>query len=484
MTCTYSEALLSDQELELQLAVKVNGLVGGAVNRVSVTGPGSPQASASEPVRVSSAPSLFGVGSVINYLAGSDGQPATQAGGHPYELTTRLGLNSVFRPIPEGLVVEATSVHDLKDVVFDLPLGVVGSAVAAQKCTLTQLASLAHCPPDTRVGQIRTSPLGAGSAYTDVYNIAPEAGVAAEFGFADSLNSTHVIYATAVPDPSDPGQYLLRATTREIPQVGLTHAVITFFGDPVEKDGVGGTPVAMFTNASDCSGEPLQSTVHVDSWQEPGGFLEQEGFPAGEPLLQSPGWVSTSTSEWPAAGGSVSPAVSSAVTGCNELHFQPSSFSFAPEPGHGGADEPAGYESVLTIPQSENPQTLATPPLKTTVVTLPAGTSISPSAADGLVGCREEPGAEEINFQSAGPGHCPAASKVGTVEVQTPVLAERLSEGSVYVAQPTCGGPGQPQCTEALAETGGCSRSTRSCEQALRHLRQAQGQGRSRRCGT
>ena len=74
-------------------------------------------------------------------------------------MTTRLNLNSTYRKSPETEVVEAISVHDLKDVVFDLPVGLVGDALAAQKCTFAQLASVAHCPADTRVGQIRTNPL-------------------------------------------------------------------------------------------------------------------------------------------------------------------------------------------------------------------------------------------------------------------------------------------------------------------------------------
>ncbi len=114
--------------------------------------------------------------------------------------------------------------------------------------------------------------------------------------------------------------------------------------------------------------------------------------------------------------------------------------------------EPSGYESVLRIPQPETPGTLATPPLKTAVVTLPAGVSISPSAAGGLVGCQET-GPEGIDFSNSGPGSCPDASKVGTVKVVTPLIAEEL-QGSVFVAQPSCGGVGQPQCSEAFAEAG------------------------------
>ena len=93
-----------------------------------------------------------------------------------------------------------------------------------------------------------------------------------------------------------------------------------------------------------------------------------------------------------------------------------------------------------------------TPPLKNTVVTLPAGVAISPSAANGLVGCQES-GSEGLNVESAARGSCPAASTLGEAEVVTPLLKEPL-KGDVYVAQPACGGAGQPECTEEAAETG------------------------------
>jgi hypothetical protein len=62
-------------------------------------------------------------------------------------------------------------------------------------------------------------------------------------------------------------------------------------------------------------------------------------------------------------------------------------------------------------------------------VTLPIGTSLSSSRVEGLVGCDEA----QIGLESAQPGICPNASKVGTVSLDMPVLSERL-EGNVYMA--------------------------------------------------
>jgi len=137
-------------------------------------------------------------------------------------------------------------------------------------------------------------------------------------------------------------------------------------------------------------------------------------------------------------------------------------------------DTPSGYEVDVKVPQTVNVfPNLATPELKSATVTMPEGVSVSPSAADGLTGCKET-GPEGINIpqgdqrgSEAGqgeeigsdglprlaPGHCPDASQIGTVEVTTPVLAESL-HGHLYLAQPKCGGEAQPPCTEVDATNG------------------------------
>ena len=80
------------------------------------------------------------------FIDGLDGRQDTQAGGHPYELTTTINLNSVIRTAAGGRNID-TSVEDMKDVVANLPLGFAGSTLAAPECTLTQLSSKTRSPP-------------------------------------------------------------------------------------------------------------------------------------------------------------------------------------------------------------------------------------------------------------------------------------------------------------------------------------------------
>ena len=126
----------------------------------------------------------------------------------------------------------------------------------------------------------------------------------------------------------------------------------------------------------------------------------------------------------------------SSFTGCSRLaHFEPT-VSIAPETSF--ADTPSGLSAIVRVPQGLNPEGLASSGLKETTVTLPEGIGINPGQATGLVACH--PGEEDIGGPEAeletmdGPPSCPAASKVGTDEISTPLLAHRL-KGNVYVLQ-------------------------------------------------
>ncbi|HET7484129.1 MAG TPA: hypothetical protein VFJ64_01985 [Solirubrobacterales bacterium] len=81
----------------------------------------------------------------------------------------------------------------------------------------------------------------------------------------------------------------------------------------------------------------------------------------------------------------------------------------------------------------------ATSPAKDVSVTLPAGMSLNPSAANGLDACSEAqigylPEAEGVHF-SESPQSCTDAAKIGTVEATSPLLDHAVN-GAVYVAKP------------------------------------------------
>jgi hypothetical protein len=429
-------------------------------NSVSVAGGGALPVSIGEQTAIGSEAAPFGIADFALRAFGGDGAPAAQAGGRASTLAASLDFTS-----ENGSILGRTSYHppeEVRDVIVDLPPGFVGNPQTTAKCPLYALlenSEVTDCPPASRVGTMmfeaapgtfRVSE-GLSSGTTAIYNMVPEPGFPAEFGLT-FLGQPVFMYASSVRIG---GSYRLRVTVPGIPELQTIGATLLFFGDPGGHFNGSPSPTPFFTNPVNCAAGPVSATVEADSWQHPGfyHFAESTTYPQ--------------------------------LSGCNMLQFQPT-LSVAPESTQ--ADEPTGYTFTVANPQNESPFTLGTPELKDATVTLPAGVSVSASAADGLRGCAET-GPEGINIGSGNTvdagqdvgnpeatelgaghpggdgssyddglyhtaaGHCPAASAIGTVEVETPLLASPL-EGHVYVALPHCGGSGQPPCTPADAVNG------------------------------
>jgi hypothetical protein len=417
---------------------------------------------------------------------------SSQAGAHA-DVSTSFMLNSDARGNP---------IDQLKDVVAELPPGLVGNPQAAPKCSHVEFEQF-NCPVDSQVGLLNvfisvddgvTTTLtedyaGTGDPSTDCLND-PEADgcrltVADSDGFqgfddndanvitigtgpgavttrlgAFPSDPTHLILQHPIPDvltagqpvthvshpigpvpiplfnmePSaghvaslaasllfvplppvqvdvDPDGSLTATISDESTFLKIAGAGLTLWGVPADPshdtqrcDQLGftcgqaaGVPAKPFmTNPTDCSSGPLTTTLSVTSWQDPGTS-------------------DTLTSDLPAP------------TGCDALVFDPS-LSF--QPSGGAADSPAGFSTTVHVPQDLDPSSLGTPELKKAVVTLPEGVSINPSAADGLAACTPA----QIGLGNNNPATCPNASKVGTVEIDTPLLSQPLT-GAIYVNQ-------------------------------------------------
>jgi hypothetical protein len=405
--------LLPDETLQMNIYVTVDDPTasGGMTNVASVEGGGAASAVTEDTNQISSSPPQFGPSNFDFYIDGLDGARDTEAGDHPYELTTMIDLNSKINNAitPPSI----TSVQDVKDVVVDLPLGFVGSTLAAPECPLSELSSPDGCPQNTVIGHI-TSESAKSTLAVDspIWNMAPDRGVPGEFGYLDRDENTHVFHASVVPTPAG---YVLQVTSPDIPQAVLAHIVVTFFGDPAEKDDTGNSQIPFFTNPTDCSGAPLQASLHIDSWQHPGRFNAD-----GTPDLTDPNWVSTD---------SISPP----VTGCEELQFAP---ELKAQPTTNAADSPSGLEFELKLPQIESFGVHATPALKNATVSFPEGLTVDPSAGNGLEACSVSQigweGKTPFNFNLAPPA-CPEASKIGSLELETPLIPGVLT-GAMYLA--------------------------------------------------
>jgi len=452
------------------------GVSGSVTNTATVSGGGaarSASVSTLNPVNTSTPPA-YGISYFSASVNGEQGAPFTQADGHPDAVTVSFGFNTETEPGASGgapshnLASNAVAGDETREIATDLPLGLVGNPLATPRCPLALVAAgdnKTHCPRDTQVGIIyldyslgRTGPDISGP-YA-LFNVVPEPGRPGEFAFNPVGGSIIVLYGEVVRTPLGNVVRVLVPT----PRAHVQSVSITFFGNPVgvfsqpsEKDAVespgGGTDGRPFEdtdelpfliNPTNCEASAAQRTMtmHVDSWDHPGALN-----PDGTPDFSDPSWKEAST-------------VIPPVEGCGELYFNPSHFELAPngllegshEAKSGGttqADEPSAYEGRLKIPQVEEFGTLSRPELKNATITLPAGVSVSASAANGLEGCSEA----QLDIGSGEPGHCPEGSKLGTVEVSSPLLSKPL-QGHVYLAEPKCGEEGEPACVESEAEEG------------------------------
>ncbi len=416
-----SVAVHPDETLRMIVHVNLEpGVSGPLENRATVVGGGSAEASVSEQNGVSSSLAPFGFTNSSFYIAEPGGLQDTQAGDHPYELTTSIEIANGYRQNPNT----TTMVQDVKDIVADLPPGFVGSTLATPECTLVQMSG-GTCPDDTVIGHIKTFPPEFHEAIdSPIYNLTPERGVPAEFGYIDGIHGTHVFYVHVIPTPEG---YVLQTINTDIPTIPLDHIVVTFYGDPVAKQEElarregktvsGLEQIPYFTMPSDCSGRPLVTTLYMDSWQNPGRLL-----PDGTPDFSDLKWVS-------------SRAESPPVSGCAALQF-PAEIKAAPTTHE--ADAPSGMDFEIKVPQSESVGVPATATMKSAVVTLPSGFTVDPSAGGGLGACSEtqigwEEGAPGPMKFNADPPACPEASKIGSLELSSPLIPHEL-KGEMFLA--------------------------------------------------
>jgi hypothetical protein len=389
---------------------------------------------------VSTAPALGSFGfetdsfqSLIS--ADASGTPAVQAGSHPDTFTTSFKFITRARATGELVPDE-----NVKDIEVELPAGLVGNATATPKCTFEQFntphrLSGATCPDDSQIGVAELELGTAGSKLVlGIYNLVTPPTAPAEFGV-----NPFSVPIVLIPKVRTGGDYGVTVTSRNTNQGKRIFGVTTkFWGVPSASshDGERGECLGFFgatfalgpenpcpvetsrvpflTLPTRCQEAPLATKIYADSWQNPVAAPELTG-------LVSPAIVGAEAFNHAPEGPPLG------LTGCEHLDFSP---TVNVAPGTSAAGSPTGLSADIFLPQNEAPNGLAESDLEQAVVSLPAGVSVSPSAANGLEACTEE----EIALRSDQPATCPNASKVGTVEIDTPLLENPL-EGSVYVAQ-------------------------------------------------
>jgi hypothetical protein len=443
VTCEVSDALeplaepakvYPGEQLIVIIHVKVpSSAAGSLVNKVTVEGGGAnPSASSGTRNKATGEEASAGFEEFHSVATGPDGQLISGADSHPYQYTTTFATNTELsppasitqaRPAPPVRPAQG----NLRDIEVALPPGMIGNPTATSRCTAQEFLTIHgngqfdpnECPVASAVGVVALHQLDAvaDGLQVPLYNLVPARGMPAQLGF-EVLGLPFYIDARLRSD----GDYGITAYLHNIAEVKrATAAQVTIWGvpaDPSHDRQRGrclelGTPCAagveqrpFWRLPSSCAGT-LATTMSFDTWLNPGAFLD-----------------STSTEPPP--------------TACDQPPFSP---TVEVKPTTSVADAPSGLHFDLHLPQKANeaPEGLGEADLRDTTVTLPPGLLVNPSSADGLAGCSEA----QIGYQgvkegrpsfSAEPSACPDAAKLGTVEVDTPLVDHPLP-GAVYLAR-------------------------------------------------
>jgi hypothetical protein len=352
-------------------------------------------------VWASAAGAEFSVESAEAKLTEADGTLAHQAGAHP-DLTTNFVFatkGGVLGPAPDGSV---------REIQVNLPAGLVGNTTAVPRCSQEEFAL--PCPPNSQVGVVSSKAFALGAPVSQqipIYNMVPSPGVPAEFAFNFNNLSFH-LRTKVRPDGGLTSTIVLNNL------VSVFESSLTLWGVPgasihdaqrgqycnlatAECSGGGapGTSVTPFlTLPTDCTDPNPAITMDIDSWEHIGDFTH----------------VIEPVGPW---------------TGCGKLGFEPE-LDVMPETTQAGA--PSGYNFKLDIPQDEGALGLGTPALRSSRIVLPEGLTLSAPSADGLAACSDA----QLGLGTTDTPTCPAASTLGSLELDTPLLPDPLS-GEIYL---------------------------------------------------
>jgi uncharacterized repeat protein (TIGR01451 family) len=445
-TGTQPASIVPEEELQMLIHVSVPAgtPIEPLTNRVEVTGGGAPAASVVSHNQTTSGedpqPAPGGFSFFRAELTGPAGETVDGAASHPYSYTTSFAVNT--KPSLSSSALSVAAGGDLKDIPVLLPPGLIGNPNSADRCTAQQFNTQHNvnesgitdnandCPDGSAVGIVKVRQLeGHGELHEyPIYNLVPPPGEPAQFGF--TIQRVPFYIDTEVR-PSD--GYRVVAEVRNSSQISRVGAAsVTLWGtpgDPLHDSVRGGclrsNSLFLPLSRGDCPADlplplkpllrlptscadPLDIAMSFNTYEEPGSFITAHSG-LGMP------------------------------TGCAAVPFDP---SLQARPTTDLADSPTGLHADLHVPQPQDPEGLGAADLRKTVVTLPDGLVTNPSGANGLGSCSiseigylggNGDGVQE-RFSDA-PAACPDASKIGTAEVDTPLIDHPLN-GAVYVATP------------------------------------------------
>jgi hypothetical protein len=359
---------------------------------------------------------MFEISELDTAVSNSNAFDYTQSGGHPFAASTAFEFPR-YRILQGDINANYRyySIEHVKNVITDLPRGFVGNPLAVPVlCPGLAQVLAGTCPAQSVVGGITLdlAAFGTGLGPLAIYAIEPEFGKPAQFAFAEGNSGTtyslsprlrpddgYAITLEAAPVPLGPQLFGVANVT--LCSFGANTRLGTGFGvlllDGCKKAGdPGANPKPLITNPTRCTGQPPTVKLTVDSWEHPGVLKSRE---------------------------SIDPS----PTGCEKVDFQP---EVDLRPTSHQADSPTGMDVNITMPTDglESPTGLSQANLDNATIVFPKGMSVNPAASQGLGACTPA----QVKLGSNADDECPLSSRIGSVEIDTPLIRETLT-GFVYV---------------------------------------------------
>lgn len=388
-------------------------IVAHAALLISLAGAGLSAAALVPAAQAAFGPETFEDGTCINKtctyasVKANPKEAFTQAAGHPPWGGTKFVMKH------SGSNVEGSSVKRIR---VDVPPGLAANPQAPMpKCPVKAFEHKpSECPPQSVVGTIEMEavaeplgllPLALPSLEGTVYNLESPPGLPLDFGIAvepagELITPIHLFLEGHVDWSGDYHEYFEINNVPDKAEVKILIGVKSPLKVLMSKLNFNGRAGGSFlTLPSECS-NTTTSHLELESWS---------------------GEIARTDTHTPVGVG-----------GCDKVPFKP---TVTVTPENSASDEPDGATAEVKAPQKTGPEEINTADIRDVHVTLPEGMTLNPSAAHGLAACT----AAQIGIGTTRQVTCPAASKVGTVAIET-VLPPGSLAGNVYLGSPS-GGP-------------------------------------------
>lgn len=372
----------------------------------------------------------------------------TAAGHPPIGFTQYIIEHEPFTPLPSppfppGALTavipgEDIKEHTIRTLRVDLPPGLTVNPEATPRCSIEDFtagapgAMVPLCDPESKVGVEKITlvtnkdeveiapgfkppkgfviPPQKELTEVDVFNLEPEEGEPAKFGFV-VRKAIPIFLETEVAWENDFHESFTIKLPNTAEATGLSTLISRLVNFGRSGDGT------YITNPTTCF-DPNQAEFATlySTWFRAESYADPEGnFPQGYTPVEA---------KLPKEGGE-----RVKQEGCETIPFDPSVEVSA---GTNDVDSPAPATVTTKLPfdpATEGDEGQMQSHVRKAEVSLPAGMGLNPSGAQGLVACTDAQFKKGVRTYD---NECPAESKIGTVEVDSPPLAELLT-GDVYV---------------------------------------------------